>query len=80
MWGSNDRNEIGMIALAFLAGALVGFGVGMLVAPQSGERTRKVLKKKWGEAKDVIDDQVENVSDTFDDVRDKVRKVARKLS
>lgn len=41
---SNDRN-VGLVALfSFLIGGAVGAGVALLLAPQSGKKTRKQLK------------------------------------
>ncbi len=40
----------------FLAGALVGAGVGLLFAPKSGEETRKELKAKLDEMANQIKD------------------------
>ncbi|MBI3809212.1 MAG: YtxH domain-containing protein [Nitrospirae bacterium] len=34
----------GAVAFAFLAGAIIGAGAALLLAPQSGEETRKLLK------------------------------------
>ena len=39
------RNGLGK----FVAGALVGAGLGVLLAPKSGAETRKDLKNKWDE-------------------------------
>ena len=36
-----DRNEIGKIVLAFVAGGVVGALTGILLAPMSGAETRK---------------------------------------
>lgn len=40
---SDVRSDVPGMLLAFLAGAVVGVGVGMLLAPQSGKQTRKSL-------------------------------------
>lgn len=40
---ANSHGE-GTLALAFLAGAAIGIGVGMLIAPASGVETRKKIK------------------------------------
>ena len=42
---SRRRSGVGK----FVAGALVGVGLGVLFAPKSGEETRKELKAKWDE-------------------------------
>lgn len=61
---------LGSVALAFLAGGLVGAGAALLLAPQSGEETRHMLKeyardaqyKAWyktQEAKEALEGVVE---------------------
>ena len=39
-------NESGSVLLALLTGAAIGAGVGILYAPEKGEKTRKKLRKK----------------------------------
>ncbi|HLH02410.1 MAG TPA: YtxH domain-containing protein [Bryobacteraceae bacterium] len=41
-----ERNNTGAIVGWFLGGALIGAAVALLVAPQTGERTRKLLGKQ----------------------------------
>lgn len=47
---SNNKGGFGK----FVVGAAVGVGLGMLFAPDTGENTRKVLKKKINELLDKI--------------------------
>jgi gas vesicle protein len=53
-----------------LIGALVGAGVALLFAPQSGEETRRLIRRK---AKHLADD----ARDRYDDVRHRVRAARR---
>ena len=48
-------------AVAFFAGVIIGLGAGMLVAPQSGDRTRRQLQNL---AMDVQEDAETFVKDT----------------
>ena len=54
-------------ALLILAGGIVGAGVALLLAPQSGQRTRKDIaryaRKTKNRANDVVDDLSATVSD-----------------
>ena len=38
-----NRSDLPGLLVAFLAGAIVGVGVGLLMAPQSGKQSRKTL-------------------------------------
>jgi gas vesicle protein len=60
MSDNNESSRVGGILAAFAIGALIGTGVALLYAPQSGKETRKLLAKKGrdlkGQATDAIDD------------------------
>ncbi|MBI4688409.1 MAG: YtxH domain-containing protein [Nitrospirae bacterium] len=51
--------------LAFVIGGVVGAGVALLMAPQSGKETREKIKELAGDAKD-------KASDYFGQAREKV--------
>lgn len=40
---SDNKSDLGGALGAFLAGALIGVGVGLLLAPKSGKETRRQL-------------------------------------
>lgn len=56
----------------FVLGALLGAGLGLLFAPQSGERTRRDLAKR---ARKIRDEAEERWDDLRDDVEDRGRRV-----
>ena len=58
-------------AAGLLIGALVGAGVALLFAPQSGDDTRRLIQRK---AKRLTAD----ARDRFDDVKDRVRDARRR--
>jgi gas vesicle protein len=62
-------------ALLILAGGIVGAGVALLLAPQSGQRTRKDIvryaKKTKIRAGEAVDDLAATVSDLVDTIGDK---------
>lgn len=62
-------------ALLILAGGVVGAGVALLMAPQSGQRTRKDIaryaRKTKNRAHDVVDDLSTTVSDLVDTLGEK---------
>ena len=64
--GSNRGSQIGT-ALTFL---FVGLGIGalsaLLFAPQSGKQTRKLLRRRYEDAVDSIEDFADSASDMWD--------------
>ena len=59
----------GTVVLAFLIGGVVGAGVALLTAPQSGRETRQKIMDLADEAKEkiksVADDAKEKLQDTY---------------
>lgn len=85
----------GASAKWFILGALVGAGVGLLFAPQSGERTRRDIAKRARRLRDEAEDKIEElgeelesrgrrikgaVEDWADDVADEVREGKRAIA
>lgn len=56
-------SDTSKILIAAFAGAVVGAGIALLLAPASGEETRKKISKKIKQWKDSIDNEVNDVSD-----------------
>lgn len=84
--GDRDK-KVAVAAVLMLAGGIIGAGVALLFAPQSGQRTRKDIvrytrktKKRAGEAVDDLSDTVCDLVDTIgektDDLLDKGKGVA----
>lgn len=67
-------NEEEYSAVSFISGLLLGLAVGagltLLVAPQSGRRTRRTLVRS-------IEDMADTASNRWDDVTDEVRSAVR---
>lgn len=71
-----DREKkVTAAALLLLAGGIVGAGVALLFAPQSGQRTRKDIvryaKKTKNRAGEAVDDLSATVGDLVDTLGDK---------
>ncbi len=66
---SEDRGaSAGTVFLSFLAGAAVGAGIALLVAPKSGEELR-------GQIKDLTDDAVEKIKEYASEAQDRIKAV-----
>ena len=61
--------------LWFLAGAAVGAGIALLYAPQSGEQTRKELRKKAEQAKEKMAEAGEELAEKGRTLYEKGAKV-----
>jgi gas vesicle protein len=70
-----DRNN-GEGLVWFLVGAAVGAGVALLYAPQSGDRTRRLLGRKLADGRDALSEQGSDLLDKSRELFEKGRKVA----
>ena len=66
-------------AIKVLAAAAVGFAAGLLLAPKSGEETRKDIKRKSLEAKDYANDQATRVKGAVTSGYNTVREGAMEI-
>lgn len=68
----SDKNCCGKEAIWFVAGSLIGAGVALLFAPQSGKRTRqdiqKLSKSVWKKADRFTEDIQESLSNLVGEV------------
>lgn len=71
---SNSNFEI-KFAVGFIAGMAAGLVVSLLLAPQSGEETRKVLKEKVTDAGDKVRNIVEDVAGQVKEVAGDRKKI-----
>ena len=60
----------------FLIGAAAGASVALLYAPQSGDRTRRLLGRKLSEGREALEDQGSELLEKSRDLFEKGRKVA----
>lgn len=70
----DDKSILSFIA-GLAAGTLLGAGVALLMAPQSGARTRRHIRRA---AEDITETARDRIEDASDDVRRAARDVARK--
>ncbi|MDO8747374.1 MAG: YtxH domain-containing protein [Thermodesulfovibrionales bacterium] len=57
----NDGHSVGTVFLSFLFGGIVGAGLAMLLAPQSGSETRKRIKEFADDMREKAEDYVEDI-------------------
>lgn len=66
-----DGFSSGSVLMSFLLGGIVGAGLALLLAPQSGEETRKKIKEFADEVKDktagLVDQTKHKVTDFVDE-------------
>ena len=80
------ETNIGSIIAAFAIGGLIGAGVALLMAPQSGQRTRTMIADKGSEIKDraigTVDDTRSRASRAFDgltnEAKDRVNNLVKR--
>ena len=69
----DDKFGSGMNSvLSFLAGAVVGGCIALLLAPQPGERTRRQLKR-------MAEDVKEKTEDCYDEIKERAAKIIEKV-
>ena len=74
---SADTHESGTLS-AFLAGALIGAGVGLLFAPQSGSQVRGLIRDYAARAKDELDKAITHGADMWDNAKDQGEELIEK--
>jgi gas vesicle protein len=67
----DDHGNAKPFAAGLLIGALLGAGVALLFAPQSGADTRRLIKRKSKRL-------AASTQDRFEDVKDRIREARRK--
>ncbi len=59
--GSGGIGQLGNFALGLMTGLIAGSVLGVLLAPHRGQITRKKIRRKVGEARDQVNETVENI-------------------
>ncbi len=78
-----DRDKkIAAAALLIVAGGVIGAGIALLFAPQSGDRTRKDLvryaKKARHRADEAVEELASNVNSMVDSIGEKTEELVEK--
>ncbi len=69
----NSSSQLGGFLAGLLAGGLAGAGTMLLLAPQSGKKTRADIQQKGTEVRDQV---VKSVNDASKQIRKKARQVS----
>lgn len=64
----SDKDTTANFGMGLIIGAAIGTAIGMLYAPQSGKKTRALLREK-------ADETVEKAEDIIEDARDRAKKI-----
>ena len=79
-----DRNLTGIAVAFFLVGAAVGAGIALLVAPQSGKQTRRLLQRQYEDAAEAIAEKAgairERGREMVDEAKEKVAEAREKIA
>jgi gas vesicle protein len=79
MSDNNSGGEFGAFFAGILIGGLVGAATALLLAPQSGEETRKQLSKSMGDLRDTAQDSLEDAREraeaTIADARRRAERI-----
>ena len=70
--GDHPKSFLSGLLTGALIGGVAGAGAMLLLAPQSGKKTRAKIQHK---SQDLRDQTAETVEDTVDQVRDKARQI-----
>jgi len=66
MAAEDNGYSAGAVAFAFLAGAIIGAGAALLLAPQSGAETRTMLKSYAKKAEEEALEKAQEAKQTFE--------------
>ena len=67
---ANNDSCLGTVLIAFAAGALIGAGIALLYAPQSGDETRRLISEKADEFKRQARDKYDQGKDILREKRE----------
>ena len=63
---ARDDSAAGTVIVAFVLGAITGAAVALLMAPATGEETRRVLADKAREGRELVNRQRDTLSSAID--------------
>jgi gas vesicle protein len=76
---NNQQSDFGAFVSGFFIGGLIGAAVALLMAPQSGEETRTMIKDKSIELRDQVEATAEEARKRAEDLAQEARTRAEQL-
>jgi gas vesicle protein len=73
------RDDGGSGVKWFLAGAALGGVLALLFAPHSGEHTRRLIRRRARDLRDLAEDGLEELGDRFEEGKTRVREEADRV-
>ena len=77
----SDRDEFGAFLVGFIVGGLAGAAAALLLAPQSGDETRKVIRERSIELRDkaaeTLDEAYEQAEEAAVEARQRFEELAK---
>lgn len=70
----NDTRYVLFGGLAFITGIVIGTGMGILMAPQSGTRTRRKLRNLAEDAGERVNEFTEDARDAVDNIMERGKR------
>lgn len=77
---SNDGGDLGSFMTGLIIGGLVGAGVALLMAPQSGEETREIIHTRGVELRDRADEEIAELRRRAETTMEEMRHQVDELS
>jgi gas vesicle protein len=75
-----ERDEFGAFLIGFIIGGLTGAAIALIMAPQSGEETREILRDRAIELRDKASETAQVARDQVGSTADEVRTRANDLA
>lgn len=75
---TDDTRCLMVASIMFFSGLMLGLATGVLLAPQSGSRTRRNLLSMVGDAGERANEWVGDAKETVNEVVDRGRKMMKK--
>jgi gas vesicle protein len=70
----SDTRYVMLAGLALMAGVVLGTGLGLLIAPQSGSRTRRQLKNMMEDASERAGEFADDAKEVVSDIMERSKK------